>query len=144
MRGLPLLLLLTATPATAASFNIDAAGGYWFSNSPQFQVRLGVEQTFARIGERSRLAGSLHSGLFLHTAGTRLGIPVDLSLALHFGPIFFGAVAGPWFHFNDGDVVRLHVGGEFGVTLARIFRLSVEGSWLQPLPLLLFRFGVWF
>jgi hypothetical protein len=30
------------------------------------------------------------------------------------------------------------------VTLARIFRLSVEGSWLQPLPLLLFRFGVWF
>lgn len=145
MRRLLALLLLTAAPsAFAIGFEVDAAGGYWFTGTPQFQLRLGVHQHLAKLGERASLKGALRSGVFLNTAGSRIGIPLDLALELHFSPVSFGVVGGPWFHFSDGDVVRAHIGGEFGVRLGRFIRISVEVGWLQPAPLLLGRFGVMF
>lgn len=128
----------------AIGFQIDAAGGYWFTGSPQVQLRLGVHHRLTEFSSRTSLSLALRSGFFIHTAGTRLGIPLDLALELRFAPVFFGVVSGVWFHFNDGDVLRAHVGGEFGVYVARHLRLSVEVSWLQPSPLLLGRLGVVF
>ncbi|MBL8922247.1 MAG: hypothetical protein JNJ54_25580 [Myxococcaceae bacterium] len=145
MRRLLLVLLLTSSStALAIGFDVDAAGGFWIPSSPQFQLRLGVRQHLAKLGERVSLVGTLHGGVFLHTAGTRLGVPVDLALELHVGPVQFGVVGGPWFHFNDGDVVRAHLGGEFGVRFAKHFRVTLEAGWLQPAPLVLLRFGVTF
>lgn len=143
-RHLAVLLVTASTSAFAIGFDVDAAGGYWFTGTPQFQLRLGVRQQLAKLGERAWLSATLHSGIFLNTAGSRVGVPVDLSLELHFGPVQFGVVGGPWFHFNDGDVVRAHIGGEFGVRFGKHFRLTMEAGWLQPAPLLLLRFGATF
>lgn len=143
-RLLALLLVTSASSAFAIGFEVDAAGGYWFTGTPQFQLRLGVHQQLAKLGERASLQGAIRSGVFLNSSGSRIGIPLDLALELHFHPVSFGVVGGPWFHFNDGDVVRAHIGGEFGVRLSRYFRISVEVGWLQPAPLLLGRFGVMF
>ncbi len=143
-RTLALLFLCASHTAFAIGFDLDASGGYWFNQSPQFQLRLGVRQHLVKLGDRSSLVLTLHSGLFLHTAGSRLGVPVDLAMELHFGPVQFGVVGGPWFHFNDGDVLRAHIGGEFGVRFGKMFRLTFEAGWLQPSPLLLGRFGVTF
>ncbi|MBE2250317.1 MAG: hypothetical protein IAE78_12300 [Myxococcus sp.] len=142
MKRLIALLLVTASAnALAVGFQVDAAGGYWLTGTPQFQLRLGVHQQIARLGERSSLVGALRSGVFLNTAGARLGIPVDLALELHFHPVSFGLVGGPWFHFNDAELVRAHLGGEFAVRLSKVVRLSFEVGWLQPSPLLLARIG---
>lgn len=145
MRRLLFLVVLAAAPsAFAIGIDLDAAGGYWFAGSPQFQARLGVHQQISRLGSDSRLVIAFKAGVFVNTAGTRLGIPIDLSAELHLGPVFFAVVGGPYVHFNDGDALRAHIGGEFGVLLSRRFRISVEASWLQPSPLLLGRFGVRF
>lgn len=145
MRRLLFFVVLAVAPnALALGFELDAAGGYWFAGSPQFQARLGVHQQVSRLGSDSRLVIGFKAGVLLHSAGTRLGIPIDLSGELHFGPVFFAIVGGPYVHFNDGDVLRAHIGGEFGVLLSKTFRLSLEVSWLQPSPLLLGRFGIRF
>ncbi len=145
MRRLLFLGVVTIAPAAfALGFDLDGAGGYWFAGSPQFQFRLGVHQQISKLGADSRLVIAFKSGVFLNSAGTRLGIPIDLSGELHFGPVFFAIVGGPYVHFNDGDVLRAHIGGEFGVLISRRFRLSFEASWLQPSPLLLGRFGIRF
>jgi hypothetical protein len=144
MRTLALMILLAAPSALAVGVEFDVGGGYWFTGTPQFQARLGVHQQLAKVGESSRLVAGLNAGLFWNTAGTRLGIPVDFTMALHVSRVFFAIVGGPWFHFNDSDVLRAHIGGEFGVTFGKIFSVSVEAGWLQPSPLLLGRFGVRF
>jgi hypothetical protein len=144
MRALAPGLVLSSSTAVAVGVEFDVAGGSWFTGSPQFQARLGVHQQLAKIGESSRLVLGLDAGLFVHTVGGRLGIPVDLTLALHVSRVFFAVVGGPWFHFNAGDVLRAHIGGEFGVTFGKYFSVSVEAGWLQPAPLLLGRFGVRF
>lgn len=135
--------LLSASPALAVGFEVDGAFGYWFSGTPQLQARLGVHQRFATLGNSSSLVGALRSGVLFHTVGSRLGIPLDVALELRFGPISFGAVGGVWFLFNEVDVIRAHVGGEFGVRVWKL-RLSLEAGWLQSAPLLLGRVGVHF
>ncbi|MDX2009177.1 MAG: hypothetical protein SFW67_03250 [Myxococcaceae bacterium] len=144
MRALALVLCLVAPKALAVGVEIDVAGGYWFAGTPQFQGRLGINQQLTKFGTSSRLVLGLNAGVFWNTAGTRIGIPVDLTLALHVSRVFFAVVGGPWFHFNDNDVLRAHLGGEFGVTFGRIFSVSIEAGWLQPAPLLLGRLGVRF
>lgn len=143
-RALVLAVITSAASASAIGFQVDAAGGYWLAGSPQFQARLGVQQQLSELSRRTHLVVAMRTGVFVNTAGSRLGIPVDVAFELHVGPVLFGVVGGPWFHFNDGDVLRAHIGGEFGVLLSRMFRLSFEVSWLQPSPLLLGRFGVVF
>jgi hypothetical protein len=144
MRALALVALLAAPSALAVGLEVDVAGGYWFTGTPQFQGRLGVHQQLAKLGDSTRLVAGLNAGLFWNTVGTRVGIPVDFTMALHVSRVFFAIVGGPWFHINDGDVLRAHIGGEFGVTFGRLFSVSIEAGWLQPAPLLLGRFGVRF
>jgi hypothetical protein len=144
VRALAPGLVLSNSTALAVGVEVDVAGGSWFNGSPPLQARLGVHQQLAKIGERFRLVLGLDAGLLVHTVGGRLGIPVDLTLALHVSRVFLAVVGGPWFHVNDGEVLRAHVGGEFGVTFGKVSSVSVEAGWLQPAPLLLGRFGVRF
>jgi hypothetical protein len=143
-----LMALVVALPlafagnAHALSVEVDGAGGYWFAGTPQFQLRLGLQQRLAQLGSSAGLYLAFHSGVFVNTVGPRLGIPVDLALELHVSRVSFGVVGGPWFHFNDGELLRAHVGGEFAFRFAKICRVSLEVGWLQPSPLLLLRFGV--
>ena len=42
-----------------------------------------------------------------------------LALELHFSPVWFGAVGGPWFHFHHGDVVHADHAGELAARFDR-------------------------
>jgi len=65
------------------------------------------------------------AGGLITPAGVITGIPLDLELRATLGPLYLGALAGPWVMFEDPSQVRLHGALELGLNLGP---LSIGGE----------------
>jgi hypothetical protein len=128
------LALAAATFAVLAAARPASAGtslglGADYLVDPQvgaFQLTLAAETRLARyltIGGRF--------GALLATDPTRVGAPIDLRLRLRVSNIYVDGLVGPWFIFDDGDVLRLHAGVGFGI-LTRNLSFGLEVGYLDP------------
>jgi hypothetical protein len=122
-------VLALALPARAASgVSLRLGGDYLLDGGPGvFSLGLGLETWLGRRGIVS--VGGRFGGL-ITTSPTTGGIPVDVFLRFRFSRVYLEGVGGPWIFF-DGDTVRGHVAGGFGL-IARDVEFGAEIGFLSP------------
>jgi hypothetical protein len=73
--------------------------------------------------------GGRFGGLVTTGSPATAGVPLDLSLRVSTGRVYFEGLAGPWIFFS-GDTVRGHAAFGFGV-VSRSVEFGGEVGWLS-------------
>jgi hypothetical protein len=119
-------LTCAARPARAASPLLRLGGDYVLDGGPGlFSLMLGVDTRIAR----NLSVGGRFGGLVTTGSPTTAGVPLDLSLRVSTGRVYFEGLAGPWIFFS-GDTVRGHAAFGFGL-LSRSVEFGAEVGWLS-------------
>jgi hypothetical protein len=119
-------LTCAALPARAASPLLRLGGDYVLDGGPGlFSLTLGVDTRIAR----NVSVGGRFGGLVTTGSPATAGVPLDLSLRVSTGRVYFEGLAGPWIFFS-GDTVRGHAAFGFGL-LSRSVEFGGEVGWLS-------------
>jgi hypothetical protein len=120
-------------PARAAHYDLGLGANYWFdAQSGLFDLTLRVSTRLAR-----RLSVGGRFGAALVTSPSTAAIPLDITLRGNLSRAYVEALAGPWIFF-EGDAVRGHVAGGFGLQ-TRDVSAGIEVGYLSPHAILGFK-----
>ncbi len=123
-----LALVLAALPGRAdASVALGLGGDYLVDpHAGAFELTLAADTPVVR-----HLTVGARFGAALFTDPGRFGIPLDARIRLRVQRVYLEGLVGPWFVFDDGQVVRLHAGFGFGVA-SRSAQVGIEVGYLDP------------
>ncbi len=128
-------LVLAAFIAVAAAWARPAAAGTALGLGADYLLDPHDGALMLTLAAETPLARHLtvggRFGAMLISGPTRVGVPIDLRLRARFSGLYLEGLVGPWFVFNDGDVLRFHGALGFGI-LARSVSFGLEVGYMDP------------